>query len=145
MLSWIMRKIISPKKMVEMFTVSYTTSTPIDAVVSRVEAACLTHQFALLHHYVYHDVVASKGFPITRKVYVYEVCQAKTASMILTTHPYFAPFMPCRIGIYEDQGQTVVSTMNMGLMLASLQDEPALQKEATALFGTLQSLMKSLI
>ncbi|MDP3266283.1 MAG: DUF302 domain-containing protein [Sulfuricurvum sp.] len=56
----------------------------------------------LLHHYNYHEVVASKGFPIDRKVYIYEVCQAKLASIMLTSNPHFAQFIPCHIVVYEE-------------------------------------------
>ena len=95
----------------------------------------------MLQTYVYHDIVESKGFPIDRKVYIYEICQAKTAAAMLTDFPHFAIFMPCKLAIYENNGETIISTMNMEIMLDAVNSNPELFKEATIMFNTLQSLM----
>ena len=97
-----------------------------------------------MHDYVYHEVVKSKGFPIERKVYIYEVCQAKVASLVLTDEPSFAPFMPCRIAVYEEAGQVTISTQNMELMLDTLKGNTELYKQTSDLFGTLKSLMNEI-
>jgi uncharacterized protein (DUF302 family) len=98
----------------------------------------------LLQTYVYHEIVESKGFPIKRKVFVYEICQAKTASKMLTDFPHFSIFMPCKLAVYEDNGKTIISTMNMEIMLKAVDTNQELYKEATTLFNTLKSLMNSL-
>jgi uncharacterized protein (DUF302 family) len=98
----------------------------------------------LLQTYVYHEIVESKGFPIKRKVFVYEICQAKTAAAMLTDFPHFSIFMPCKLAIYEDNINTIISTMNMEIMLKAVGSNQELYKEATALFITLKSLMNSL-
>jgi uncharacterized protein (DUF302 family) len=127
-----------------MFTVTMKSKRSIQSVVDDVEGACLEYKFALLHSYHYHEVVASKGFPIERKVYIYEVCQAKAASMVLTSTPFFAPFMPCRIAVYEDAGSTVISTQNMQMMINAVKSDAALYKETSELFAHLQEMMKKL-
>jgi uncharacterized protein (DUF302 family) len=98
----------------------------------------------LLQTYVYHDIVESKGFPIKRKVFVYEICQAKTAAAMLTDFPHFSIFMPCKLAIYVDIGKTIISTMNMEIILKAVGSNQELYKEATTLFSTLKSLMNSL-
>jgi len=133
------------KLLMKLFTYRIETSKPILAVSEAFEGVCAAHGFALLHHYVYHEVVANKGFPIERKVYVYEVCQAKVASMLLENQPAFAPFMPCRVALYEAKGQTVIATQNMALMLFALKKNRPLYRETTALFKTLKSMMQSLL
>ena len=50
--------------------------------------------------------------------------------------------MPCKLAIYEDNNTTVISTMNMGIMLNAIDSNQELYNEATALFNTLKSLMK---
>ncbi|MCA1760741.1 MAG: DUF302 domain-containing protein, partial [Bacteroidales bacterium] len=107
-------------------------------------AACEEKKFALLQTYVYHEIVESKGFPIDRKVYIYEICQAKTAAAMLTGFPHFAIFMPCKLAIYEDNGETIISTMNMEIMLKAVSSNPELFKETTTLYNTLKSLMNSI-
>jgi uncharacterized protein (DUF302 family) len=93
---------------------------------------------------VYHEIVKSKGFPIERKVWIYEICQAKTAAAMLTDYPHFSIFMPCKLAIYEENGKTIVSTMNMGLMLNAVKSNKELFKEANLLFNSLKRMMDSI-
>ena len=131
-------------KMIEMFTVKIETDLPIDQVAAQVEEACLKNSFALLQSYNYHQIVESKGFPIKRKVYVYDICQARTASMMLTSNPEFSIFMPCTLALHEDQGKTIISTMNMGIMLKAVRKDKTLFAEASNLFNSLTVMMDSL-
>ncbi|MCX6220989.1 MAG: DUF302 domain-containing protein [Bacteroidia bacterium] len=144
MLQKIMQAIIPSKKMIEMFTYKIVSNQSIEQIAEKVPTACEQSKFALLHTYVYHEIVESKGFPIKRKVYIYEICQAKTAATMLTDFPHFAIFMPCKLAIYEENGSTVISTMNMEIMLKAVTSNQELYHEATTLFNTLKDLMKSL-
>ncbi len=135
---------MSPEKLIEMFTHEVKSDQPIEAVTEKVPAACEQNKFALLQTYVYHDIVESKGFPIDRKVFIYEICQAKTAAAMLTEFPHFSIFMPCKLAIYEDNGKTVISTMNMEMMLNAVSSNPELYKDTNTMFGTLKSLMDSI-
>lgn len=143
-MKFLMRLFMSKKMLFEMMTYKVSSSKDISKVVEKVESACKTHSFALLHDYVYHEVVASKGFPIKRKVYIYEVCQAKVAALVLTDEPSFAPFMPCRIAVYEEAGEVSISTQNMEMMLDQLKDNTELHEQTNELFGTLKSLMNDI-
>lgn len=139
-----MMALMPKKQMLKMFTIEFKSQRSIESIINEVEAACAEYKFALLHHYNYHEVVANKGFPIPRKVYLYEICQAKVASMMLTTNPHFSPFMPCRIAVYEEGEATILSTQNMQMMLDSIQSQEQLHIEATGLFLALQEMMKKL-
>jgi uncharacterized protein (DUF302 family) len=137
----LMKLFMSKEKLFEMMTYKVYSGKDISKVVEKIEVACVTYNFALLHDYVYHEVVESKGFPIERKVYIYEVCQAKVAALVLTDEPSFAPFMPCRVAVYEEAGQVTISTQNMEMMLDSLKDNTELYRQTSELFKTLKSLM----
>ncbi|HCE58808.1 MAG TPA: hypothetical protein DER09_13515 [Prolixibacteraceae bacterium] len=136
-----MNEEMTPEKMIDRFTYSITSEQSIEQVTEKIPAACEQNKFALLHTYVYHDIVESKGFPIQRKVYIYEICQAKTAAGMLTYFPHFSIFMPCKLAVYEDNGQTVISTLNMGDALNEIRSNQELFVEANNLFNTLKSLM----
>jgi uncharacterized protein (DUF302 family) len=139
-----MPKLTPPEKMIEMFTYKITSTQSIGNVSGKMPSACEKYKFALLQTYVYHEIVESKGFPIKRKVFIYEICQAKTAAAMLTDFPHFSIFMPCKIAIYEDNGKTSISTMNMEIMLKAIDSNQELYNEATNLFNTLKLLMNSL-
>ena len=74
----------------------------------KVPEAFEKHKFSLLHTCNYHEIVESKGFPIDRKVYIFEICRTKTASVMLTDYPHFSIFIPCKLAIYENEGKTVI-------------------------------------
>jgi uncharacterized protein (DUF302 family) len=144
MLNKLVKAFMPPEKMIEMFTYKITSNQPIEEISKKVPEACEKHKFALLTTYNYHEIVESKGFPIKRKVWIYEICQAKTAAAMLTDFPHFSIFMPCKLAIYENEGKTVISTMNMEIMLKAVKANQELFKEATTLFNTLKLLMDSL-
>ena len=133
-----------PDEMIEMFTLKMVSNQSIEKIAQHVPAECEKSKFALLQTFNYHEIVESKGFPIKRKVFIYEICQAKVAAKMLTTNPEFSIFMPCKIAMYENEGQTIISTMNMEIMLKAIRDNEELYNEATALFNTLKSLLTSL-
>jgi len=135
---------MSKEKLFEMMTYKVTSSRDIQGVVEAFSPACEKHSFALLKEYVYHEVVASKGFPIDRKVYVYEICQAKVAALVLTDEPEFAPFMPCRIAIFEENGGVSISTQNMQMILDTLGDNKVLQTQTSELFKLLKTLINEI-
>ena len=144
MIQKLIKAFMPAKKMIDMFTYKLISKQPIEQIAQRVPEACEQYKFALLHTYVYHEIVESKGFPIKRKVYIYEICQAKTAAAMLTDYPHFSIFMPCKIAMYEENGSVVISTMNMEIMLNAVTSTPNLYNDATTLFGTLKNMMQSL-
>ena len=144
MLQKIMSAFVSPNKMIDMFTYKLETVESIEKIAAKVQQECDKNKFALLHTYNYHEIVENKGFPIKRKVFIYEICQAKTASLMLTDHPNFSIFMPCKLAIYENNGKTIISTMDMSIMLKAVSSNKVLYENAIALFNTLKSMMKSL-
>jgi uncharacterized protein (DUF302 family) len=144
MLQKMMQAFMPPKKMIDIFTLKIISTQSIEKIAQKVSTECENHKFTLLQTYTYHEILENKGFPIKRKVYIYEICQAKTASLMLTDYPQFSIFMPCKLAIYENNGETVISTMNMEFMLKAVGSNQELYKEATTLFNTLKSLMNSL-
>jgi len=132
------------EKMMEMVIHQTISKLSAEQIAGQVEAACNKYSLALLQTYMYHDIVESKGFPIQRKVFVYNICQAKTASMMLTTNPEFSTFMPCTLAVYEADIKTVLSTMNMGIMLEAVKSNEELYDQASNLFKTFTQMMEEL-
>ena len=143
-----LRKLITSffpsQKMIDMFTYKIFSDKSIDMIAEKVQTECDNYKFALLKTYNYHEIVESKGFPIKRKVFIYDICQAKTASLMLTDFPGFSIFMPCKLAVYEHNGKTIISTMDMSIMLKAVKSNNELYKNAVSLFNNLKSLMDSL-
>jgi len=131
-------------KMMEMVMHQTESNLTAEQIAGQVEAACQKYNLALLQTYNYHEIVESKGFPIKRKVFVYNICQAKTASMMLTSNPEFSTFMPCTLAVYEANGKSVLSTMNMELMLEAVKSNKELHNQASNLFKSFTQMMDEL-
>lgn len=144
MIKLLMKIFASKESMFNMMTYRVSTSSKIEDIVANVEKSCENNKFALLHNYVYHEVVKSKGFPIDRKVFIYEICVAKVAALVLTEEPSFAPFMPCRIAIYEENDSVVISTQNMDMVLDTLGKNSELFQSTSELFNNLKSLLNEI-
>jgi len=126
-----------------MFTYSNTTDKSVDDLANSFESSCTNAGFSLLHSYNYSEILESKGFPIEGKVIVYEICQAKIASLVLKQNREFAPLMPCRVAIYDENGKTVVSAQNMEPMLGMIDNE-SLKNETINMFGSIKELIDRL-
>ena len=132
------------EKMMEMVMHQTESNHTAEQIAGQVVAACQKYNLALLQTYNYHEIVESKGFPIKRKVFVYNICQAKTASMMLTSNPEFSTFMPCTLAVYEANGKSVLSTMNMELMLEAVKSNKELHNQASNLFKSFTQMMDEL-
>lgn len=136
--------ISNPMQLIELFTLKTESKKTVDEIAENMPAACDSFNFSLLKEYNYHEIVESKGFPISRKVYVFEICRAKMASEILTENPDFSIFMPCRISVYEQNNHTLITTMNMEPMLQVFKNNQSLYEDATGLFEAIKKMIESL-
>lgn len=144
MLEFLMKYFLNKEKLFHLMTYRVSSTKNIHDITSQMQLLCDEYNLALLHHYVYHEVVEEKGFPIDRKVYIYEICQAKVAALVLTDEPDFAPFMPCRIAIYENNNHVDISTQNMQMMLNTLKGNQELYTQTSTLFNALKSLINTI-
>ncbi|MCF8396515.1 MAG: DUF302 domain-containing protein [Melioribacteraceae bacterium] len=138
-----MKAFMPPKKMIDMFTLKVEANQEIEKISQQVPAKCEEYGFTLLTTYNYHEIVENKGFPIKQKVWIYEICVAKTAALMLTSNPNFSIFMPCKLSVYEENGKTIISTMNMGIMLEAVKTDKELYDNATSLFTSIKNMMNS--
>lgn len=144
MIQKILQALMPPKKMIDLFTFEISSDKPIENIAQKVKYACEANNFVLLQTYNYHEIVENKGFPMQGKVFIYDICQAKAASLMLSTNPHFSIFMPCTLSIYEKDGKTIISTMNMELLLKAVSSNKELYLEAKTLFNSFKSLMNYL-
>jgi uncharacterized protein (DUF302 family) len=136
--------ISNPMQLIELFTLKTESKKTVDEIAQNMPAACDSFNFSLLKEYNYHEIVESKGFPISRKVYVFEICRAKIASEILTVNPDFSIFMPCKISVYEQEDHTVISTMNMDLLIKVFQDDTEMYQEVSAIFNSIKQMINTI-
>ena len=60
---------------------------------------------------------------------------------MLTDYPNFSIFIPCKLAIYEHNSNTILSKMNMSIILKAINSNKELYKEAVGLFNSMKSMM----
>lgn len=63
-----------------------------------------------------NKMTAEKGVALAVKIHIIELCKPEYAKHVLESAPAFSAMMPCRIGLFEQEGKTFVSKMNTGMM-----------------------------
>lgn len=127
------------------FTYQLTTTKPVEEIGGSMAEVAQQFKFSVLHSYDFKEILAGKGFPIERKVQVFEICRAPMAAKMLAANPSFAVFMPCRIAVYEENGKTILSTMNMELVMESIKHNKELYTEAAVIYQSIQEMMQFLV
>lgn len=84
-------------KIVEMNSI-YT----FEDTVSRVKAALPDIGFGILFELPFHDVLYQKGFPISTRAVLLEICQPSLAQGVLDGDIGFAYYLPCKVIIRQD-------------------------------------------
>lgn len=131
--------------MMQTVTLGYVSSKPAQAIADQIDAVAADFKFSVIHRFDFFNLLQEKGFPINKKVFVFEICQAKMASNMLNAFPAFSVLMPCKIAVYEEKGTTKITTLNMDPFLPILSQEPALAEEAGRLFQNLKAMMEALV
>ena len=61
-----------------------------------------------------------QGFEINEAASVYELCMPSLAAELLNTQPELNVLMPCRISLYEKEGEVFISTPDLTVQLEAL-------------------------
>ncbi len=121
-----------------------TSAKPIEALDAALQEAAARHKFGVL---MVHDLKATlnkKGFEYSPETRVYEVCQPAQAQKVLTTTPGLSSLLPCRISIYEKEGQRVLSTILPTALMQQFGGD-ALADVARAVETDLVAMMKEAV
>jgi len=114
----------------------------IETVAQKMEAKAKNYGFGLLKSYEFNSLLEEKGFPIKRKITVFELCNPTGAQAALENYPEISVYLPCRISVYEDEGKTILSTISLDEIVGNsgtLVDE--FKKSMDEIYNRLLALM----
>jgi uncharacterized protein (DUF302 family) len=117
-----------------------TDKTPAVAVED-LRAAVAKHGFGVLHAYDLQETLNSKGFPLPHACHILEVCNPEQASKVLTEDIGMNIALPCRISVYEENGQTKIATALPTKLLSALSASPALAAVAEEVETKMKAMM----
>ena len=99
------------------------------------------HGFGVLHAYNLQETLNSKGFPLPHACHILEVCNPEQASKVLTEDIGMNIALPCRISVYEENGQTKIATALPTKLLSALSASPALAAVAEDVETKMKAMM----
>ena len=121
------------------------TNKSIAEVKGNMENAAKAQGFGVLKEYEFKEILKTKGFDLNREITVFELCNPSAATAALTTHPEISSFLPCRVSVYEEDGATVVSTIDMGKILESFELEKEFKEKMGKIYNQLKNVILMLI
>ncbi len=102
----------------------------VEQACEDLQAAVKDHQFGVLHVHDLKATLNSKGIDFSNDCKVFEVCNPKKASAVLTEDMSLNMALPCRISVWAENGKTNIGMISPKRMLASLSDSPELARIA---------------
>ncbi|PKM65958.1 MAG: hypothetical protein CVU95_13380 [Firmicutes bacterium HGW-Firmicutes-2] len=98
-------------------------------VRSRLEASLKNEGFGILWELNMKDKLQEKGLTFDRDFIVLEVCNPVAAKKVLDIDISAGYFLPCKMAIYEEEGNLVLGLIRPTTLIA-LQENPALESLA---------------
>ncbi|MCL7744671.1 DUF302 domain-containing protein [Guyparkeria hydrothermalis] len=118
-----------------------TSPHDFETTCQRLTDAVPANGFGLLHIHDIHGTLNAKGVDFAPQCRVFEVCNPKRAAEVLAVRMDLANALPCRIAVYERDGDVIVSMIRPSEMLAILSDDKDLASVATDVEQTMNRMM----
>lgn len=122
----------------------FTSQTKLSCIEieKRIEEDAKAFGLMLKKHFPFSKNLPESGFEIREHVSVFELCKAPIAAKLLNTHPQLSSLLPCRISVYEKEGEPYVSTPDLNLLFGILECEEELKKEILGLYEKIILMIK---
>lgn len=85
------------------------TSKSVAQVVEEIQEKISNYKFGVLHIHNVKETLISKGIDFKNECQVLDVCNPNFANELLGDQMVFSIIMPCKISVYEENGQTYIS------------------------------------
>ena len=121
-----------------------TTTTPLQTVKDELNLHSKDYGFGVLGSYDFKKILESKGLSLEKDITVYEVCNPKAGHNALTQISEISVFLPCRISVYEEDGKTTLSTIDISVVLDAINANDELREQIQETYDNLLKLMNSL-
>ena len=118
-----------------------TSEYSVAEAVERLTAALLARQFGVLHIHDLTKTLNGKGIPFEPECRVLEVCNPQQAAKVLSDDIDLNMALPCRVSVYEKNGQTCIGMISPKEMLQTLSDSLRLAEVADEVEATLKAAM----
>lgn len=106
-----------------MFHYTIDVSLPLEEAISKLEESLKAEQFGVLWQFDIKDKLQEKGVDFNKKFVVLEVCNPKEAKRVIEEEILAGYFLPCKIVVYEENGQTKIGLPKPTALISMLKNE----------------------
>ena len=119
------------------------TEKDINIVKSELEDKAKKAGFGVLNVYEFQNILENKGFPITRDITVFELCNPAGAQKALSEMAAVSIYLPCRLSVYEENGVTILATIGIDDILNTIEVNEHFKSFMGILFEDIKNVMHS--
>ena len=106
------------------------TKKSIGQAVTDLQQSVKDHGFGVLHIHNLKETLNKKGVEFSNECQILEVCNPHKAKEVLTADMSLNMALPCRISVYEENGNTKIGMIRPKALLAGLSKSKSLMAVA---------------
>lgn len=99
------------------------TAKSVPEAISALEGALASHRFSALWHLDMQAKLREKGLELEPEFHIFEVCNAPRAKEAIETNLRVGYFLPCKMVVYREAGQTYVGLLRPNLLMEIVGEE----------------------
>ena len=119
-----------------------TTEKSIEQAVKDLEEAVTRNKFGVLHIHDLKITMKNKGIDFPHECRIFEVCNPQKANAVLTNDMSLNMALPCRISVWEENGQIKIGTLKPTELLSVLSDSEELKLIAEEVENTIKKIIR---
>ena len=109
---------------------SVSSNKTVNQAVADLQEAVIDHGFGVLHIHNLKQTLDNKGVGFDHECQVLEVCNPHKAKEVLSNDMSINMLLPCRISVYEENGQTKIGMLRPKALLEQLSSSQQLTEVA---------------
>ena len=123
----------------------YTVKSNVDLKIIKDEILqkAKANGLGILNEYPFKDILEAKGHPIEQNITVYELCNPVTAKEVLSKYPEVSVYLPCRVSVYEKDGQVILSTVEIDEITKNFDIDDMVKNHMNEVFHNLKKMLNS--
>ena len=99
------------------------TEKKVDDVVLIMQEKISEYKFGILHIHNVKETLTSKGIDFKEECRILDVCNPNIAKDVLSNDMSLSSMMPCKISVYEKEGETFIAMNSMISMIKDIKPE----------------------
>lgn len=122
-----------------------STAKSVAEVAAALENVVPEHKFGILHVHDLKETMANKGVEYPHECRIFEVCNPHHAATALQENIHVNLALPCRIGVWNDGGETQVGTLLPTQLMGIFGDTPTMANTAAEVEKVMLAIIEEVL